>query len=178
MNSPSCLQHPECQIGAGGSIRSGVEEQSPGRNARATFFSGELLIWVNYRARIAWPGSWAHVSARGRRVPLRQTGRRAYLGFQRSRRARGALGLTWRCEKHLDPTDLPWQIVSRARQRWVDQRKCSTKDTCGPVWGNWGCNQGQKLEWKAFISIYNVSLSSHKESDWFKSPRHNSDQTK
>lgn len=41
---------------------------------------------------------------------------------------------TRRCEKHLDPTDLPWQIVSRARQRWVDQRKCSTKDTCGPVW--------------------------------------------
>lgn len=65
---------------AGGSIKTRVEEQSRTRAPRGTFFTGEHLIWVSYRACIAWPGSWAHVSAWGRRVPLRQTGRRAYLG--------------------------------------------------------------------------------------------------
>lgn len=78
---------------AEGSIKTWVEEQSSTRAARGTFFyTGEHLMWVNYWTCIAWPGSWAHVNAWGRRVPLRQTGGQAYLGCRGLRKSLGVQG--------------------------------------------------------------------------------------
>lgn len=169
MNSPFCLQHPKCQIRTGGSIRSGVEEQSPAKNARATFFTGELLIWVNYWARIAWPGSWAHVSARGRRVRPSQTDRQTD-GPTLASRGLGQLEERW--DSALWKTSgSHWSALTDSQQSKTKMGRSEEVLYKGHLWpglGNPGCNQGQKSGWKAFISIYNVGLSSHKETDWFK----------
>lgn len=104
----------------GGSIKTGVDEQSSTRAARGQVFSpvsisfGSItepvlhdleveLMWVTWR----------------RRVPLRQTGRQAYLGLRLILECRdSALQKNKQTKKHLDPTDLPWQTGSEG-QRWA-----------------------------------------------------------
>ncbi len=126
----------------GGSIKTRVEEQSLTRAERGTFFTGEHLIWVNYWACVARPGSWAHVSglweARASQTD-RQTGLRL---LWRSKKTRGVPGIS-------PPRNIWLPLICLDRQSaeqdkdgpcWLDQRNSSTKNTW-VLQGNLGCNQ-------------------------------------